>query len=222
MKDEIRIYVACLASYNCGILHDAWINAERSVEAINLDIRKMFKASPIEGAEEYAVHDYEGFEGLSLTEYEIVQQIVEKAEFIAEHGRLGAELVNYFGCLAEAREAIEERYLGEYKRLEDFVQESTENQYDITEGLKYYIDYEAMARDWAIAIFWRSKRASRKSMFSGVTDMARGDNQTGYLPGHPWYYLRGGTILSFSTNGPNHPSIASATSRFRSAYSARI
>lgn len=27
--------------------------------------------------------------------------------------------------------------------------------------------------------------------------MARNDSQTGYDPGHPWYYLRGGKILSF-------------------------
>lgn len=27
--------------------------------------------------------------------------------------------------------------------------------------------------------------------------MARTNNQTGYDPGHPWYYLRGGEILSF-------------------------
>jgi hypothetical protein len=27
--------------------------------------------------------------------------------------------------------------------------------------------------------------------------MARTNNQTGYDPGHPWYYLRGGKVLSF-------------------------
>lgn len=55
MSDEIRIYVACLAAYNNGILHGAWIDAQQSVEAINADIQKMLRASPIEGAEEYAV-----------------------------------------------------------------------------------------------------------------------------------------------------------------------
>ena len=76
MSNEIRIYVACLAAYNNGILYGAWIDAQQSVEAIKAYIRKMLKASPIEGAEEYAVHDYEDFEGLSLSEYEGIQQIV--------------------------------------------------------------------------------------------------------------------------------------------------
>lgn len=38
-------------------------------------------------------------------------------------------------------------------------------------------------------------------MFSVVTDMAGNDNQTGYSPGHPWYYLRRGKILSFKLIG---------------------
>lgn len=150
MSNEIRIYVACLAAYNNGILYGAWIDAQQSVEAIKAYIRKMLKASPIEGAEEYAVHDYEDFEGLSLSEYEGIQQIVEKAEFIAEHGRLGAELTNYYGDLGSARTALEDHYAGEFRSVAEFAEQITEETTGIPESLRFYIDYELMARDMEI------------------------------------------------------------------------
>ncbi len=56
-QGEIRIYVACLVAYNNGNLHGAWINACQDEDAIHNEIRDMLKASPIENAEEYAIHD---------------------------------------------------------------------------------------------------------------------------------------------------------------------
>lgn len=150
MNNEIRIYAACLAAYNNGILHGAWIDAQQGIEAIKADIRKMLEASPIEGAEEYAVHDYEGFEGLSLSEYEGIQQIVEKAEFIAEHGKLGAEITNYYGDLESARTALEDRYAGEFRSVAEFAEQFTEETTEVPESLRFYIDYELMARDMEI------------------------------------------------------------------------
>ena len=56
-EGEVRIYVACLASYNAGILHGAWIDATQCIEAIHDQIAAMLAASQIEDAEEYAIHD---------------------------------------------------------------------------------------------------------------------------------------------------------------------
>jgi antirestriction protein len=56
-----RIYVACLAAYNSGYLHGQWINADQPAAKIFAEIRDMLQASPESGAEEWAVHDYEGF-----------------------------------------------------------------------------------------------------------------------------------------------------------------
>ena len=149
-RDVASDYPICLAAYNNGILHGAWIDAQQGVEAIKADIRKMLKASPIEGAEEYAVHDHEGFEGLSLSEYESIEQIVEKAEFIAEHGRLGAELTNYFGDPESARTALEDHYAGEFRSVAEFAEQITEETTEIPESLLFYIDYDRMARDLEI------------------------------------------------------------------------
>tara|TARA_R110002072_G_scaffold302578_2_gene486428 strand:+ start:2935 stop:3456 length:522 start_codon:yes stop_codon:yes gene_type:complete len=151
-KGEIRIYVACLAAYNNGILHGAWIDAAQDVDAIQCEVAAMLAASPIGGAEEWAIHDYEGFEGAPISEYQGFESVAELAAFIGEHGALGGKLIEYFGGdLDEAREAIEDRYFGEYERLADFAEESTENAHDIPEALAPYIDYERMGRDWAIS-----------------------------------------------------------------------
>ncbi len=52
--EEIKIYVACLASYNDGILHGAWIDANQDVGNIHDEIRAMLQASSVRGTEEYA------------------------------------------------------------------------------------------------------------------------------------------------------------------------
>ena len=148
---NIKIYVACLASYNSGILHGRWIDASQGEEHIRDGIKAMLAESPIAGAEEYAIHDYEGFEGVSLSEYAGINYVVELAEFIDEHGEIAAKLIEYFGDLDEAREALEERYCGVYGSVADYAQELTEQTTQIPESLQYYIDWERMARDLAIS-----------------------------------------------------------------------
>lgn len=59
-KFEPRIYVACLAAYNSGYLHGAWIDAAQEPWSIYDDVKAMLAASPIAGAEEWAIHDYNG------------------------------------------------------------------------------------------------------------------------------------------------------------------
>ena len=110
----------------------------------------MLKASPIPGAEEYAIHDYEGFEGARIEEYQGIESVAEIAAFIGEHGALGGKLLEYFGDLDDARTAMEEDYSGEYSSLADFAQELTEETTKISENLQYYIDYERMGRDLEI------------------------------------------------------------------------
>lgn len=144
---EPKIYFACLAAYNNGILHGRWIDANQDAWTIHDEIAKMLKASPIADAEEWAIHDYEDFEGVRIEEYSGIDEVSAKAAFIAEHGKLGAELISYFGDLDEARDALNDRYHGEYADLADYVQSVTEECTEIPESLRYYIDWKAMARD---------------------------------------------------------------------------
>jgi antirestriction protein len=142
-----RIYVACLAAYNNGILHGAWIDASREAWAIYDGIRAMLDVSPITDAEEWAIHDYEGFEGIELAEYAGIEGVAEKAAFILEHGELGAELFIYYGSLNEARQALEDRYHGQFESVADYMQETMEGSTAIPVSLQHYIDWQAMARD---------------------------------------------------------------------------
>ena len=50
-----RIYVACLAAYNSGILHGRWIRATTPDE-IKAEVRAMLAESPVPQAEEWAIH----------------------------------------------------------------------------------------------------------------------------------------------------------------------
>ncbi len=153
MKEQtgtIRIYVACLASHNNGILHGAWIDADQDRDEIRAGITDMLKASPVKSAEEFAIYDYEGFEGAPISEYQSIESVAEMAGFIAEHGALGGKLIEYFGDLDEAKEAMEDHYAGQYQSVAEFAQELTEETTEIPENLQYYIDYKRMARDLEI------------------------------------------------------------------------
>ncbi len=149
-EGDIRVYVACLAAYNSGILHGCRIDAEQEAYAIYYNARAMLAASPMEDADEWAIHDYEGFCGVRLSEYEGFAEIAELAAFISEHGEIGGQLVSHLCNLDGAKKAIVDSYAGEYKSLADFAEELTEQSTDIPESWRFYIDYEAMARDIGI------------------------------------------------------------------------
>ena len=145
--DTPRIYAACLAVYNNGRLHGRWIDATQDPEEIQAEIAEMLAASPIPGSEEWAIHDYEGFEGARLEEYSGIEKAHTLALFIVEHGKLGAKVVEHFGGdLDEARSAFE-NYAGEHRSLADFAQEIIEETTEIPQSLANYIDYQAIARD---------------------------------------------------------------------------
>ena len=149
--DRPRIYVACLAAYNNGCLHGRWIDATTPDEVM-AEVRAMLVTSPLPDAEEWAIHDYEGFEGASLSEYASFETVCDLAEFISEHGRLGGKVYGYFGNdLDEARAAFED-YAGEYRSAADFAEELTrESGTEIPPSLEYYIDWQALARDMALS-----------------------------------------------------------------------
>ena len=148
MSEEIRIYVADLAAYNNGRLHGVWIDATEEMEDIWAQVNQMLKSSPEGFAEEYAIHDYEGFGGYRVSEYEGLESAHNVAVFIEEHGEIAGELLNNFGGdLEDAKKAIEENYSGCYKSLAEYAEELTEQTAEVPENLAFYIDYERMGRD---------------------------------------------------------------------------
>jgi len=147
----IRIYVACLAAYNNGYLHGRWIDATLGEAHIWVQTRAMLAASPIEMAEEWAIHDYEGFEGAPISEWQSFETVANMAEFIEEHETLGGKLIEHYGGdLKDAQTALE-YYHGVYESLEDYARGLTEDTSEIPENLALYIDYARMGRDFEMS-----------------------------------------------------------------------
>jgi antirestriction protein len=151
-----RIYVACLAAYNAGILHGAWIDADQSADDIHAVARDMLAASPVPGAEEWAIHDYESFGPLRLTEWESFKRVSAIAHGIAEHGDAFAAWLSD----DESRdptdvEAFEDAYRGEWDSLRAYAEDWAESTglYDIADkaGSPYIIvDIDSLETDLGI------------------------------------------------------------------------
>ncbi|MAW81422.1 MAG: antirestriction protein [Parvularcula sp.] len=143
--------MACLAAYNNGCLHGCWIDATTPDEIMDA-VRTMLAASPIPNAEEWAIHDYDGFEGANLSEYASFKTVCDLADFIEEHGELGGKLLSHFGDdLDEARSAFDE-YAGEYLSAAEFAESlHEETGSEVPESLRYYIDWQALARDMVLS-----------------------------------------------------------------------
>lgn len=157
---ERRIYVACLASYNNGHLHGAWIDATQDADDIKAEIaEKVLRTSPypnvrvgpdnVPSSEEWAIHDYEGFEGLTLSEYESMDKVADLARLLEEHGEAYAKYVDLVGTDHATEEGFQDAYRGEYDSAEAYAEELVEQTHDLKAlgTLANYIDYEKFARD---------------------------------------------------------------------------
>lgn len=115
---ECRVYAACLASYNAGILHGAWIDCEGlTAEEITDAIQAMLAKSPVPDAEEWAFHDFEGWGGLRISESESAEQLAEWAEVLADHdGEARLAYVDH-GC---SLESFEDAYRGHWDSEQDY------------------------------------------------------------------------------------------------------
>jgi antirestriction protein len=148
-----RIYVACLASYNDGVLYGRWIESGQTADAIRQEIDDMLSGSPEANAEEWAIHDYEGFGTLKLDETEDIEKIAELAELIEKYRGLVTHVISHFGgldYLDDAKRVMEEDYCGEWNSLATWAEDlldSTGQIAEVPEGLRNYIDFEKYAQD---------------------------------------------------------------------------
>ncbi len=133
MTSEIRFYVACLAAYNGGRLHGVWIDVTQELDEIQEQVNLMLKDSPEPDAEEWAIHDYEGFCGYGVSEYSGFEELHNVASFIEEYPEIGGELLDHFSDTEEARKAAEDNYCGCYKSMADYAEELTEQTSQIPE-----------------------------------------------------------------------------------------
>ncbi|MDB9372377.1 antirestriction protein ArdA [Nodularia sphaerocarpa] len=164
-KDTSKIYVACLSAYNNGHLHGLWIDATQEPEDIYEDIQWMLSWSPMrddEACEEWAIHDYEDFEDITLGEYESIQRVSALAQALEEatdKEAFAAYLANYQyeintdtkDDLEEALEKFRDSYCGHYDSRRDFVLTSEE--------IEAIYNFSGLQKDyqfWSFHIDWES------------------------------------------------------------------
>jgi antirestriction protein len=161
MTNHPKIYVACLSAYNNGFLHGKWIDAAQDVNLVWQEIHQMLSNSPMEDAEDWSIHDYEGFPGISIPENPDLAEVVSIARSIVEHGAAMNAFIawrknyGYELDFDEIEEQFNEMYCGEWENEEDFALRSDEiaeiyNWKELEEKFEFWskhIDWEALARD---------------------------------------------------------------------------
>ncbi len=147
-----RIYVASLSDYNAGNLHGTWIDLDgKDAEAVQEEIAAMLAESKNQPAEDYAIHDAEGFYGYTVGEHASIADLVTLAVLMDERGEWVASLAGHGVCdLDGLADYIDENYRGEHGSIEDYAAELTEEcgwLREVPEHLRNYIDFAAMGRD---------------------------------------------------------------------------
>jgi len=152
-----KVWVACLASYNAGILHGAWIDATDEAE-LEEGRAAVLASSPIPGAEESAIHDYDEFPRnvvRHLGEFSGDAEVAAFGAFIAEHGAVGCswlESVDNLECLDRDRlsETFTDAYCGDYETEADYAYDrmtDTGAMREVPEWLESHIDWESVAEE---------------------------------------------------------------------------
>jgi antirestriction protein len=154
-KKTPRIYVASLSDYNAGRLHGVWLEAT-DIERVRIGIAAMLKASASERAEEYAIHDFEGFSRYLPSEYAELELVCAIGAAIAEHGTIITAYFEHGTFPTDAEQLPEllahfsESYQGAYESLEDWAVQYLQDTgllQQVPQALCGYIDLESWADD---------------------------------------------------------------------------
>lgn len=163
-----RIYVASLSDYNDGIPHGDWItlNDFSSVDEVWEAINSMLAASPTaraEGvpAEEWAIHAYEGFAELTVSQTEDIDTLWYAHELLGTLDDMEYEAFsewlpwarsgNVSDVTHENLEDFRDAFCGRYESERAYAEELVSDMGVLdncgNELLSSYFDYDALARD---------------------------------------------------------------------------
>jgi antirestriction protein len=148
-KLKPMIYVACLAAYNAGTLHGKWIAATLAADSLHQEVQEILKLSPEPFAEEWAIHDYEGFGDIRIHEYESLSEVSRLGLLVEEHGEAFAAYAAHVGTETATEESFQDAYRGHWDSELAYAQDLFDELYahEVPENLRFYIDYEAFSRD---------------------------------------------------------------------------
>ncbi len=173
-----RIYVACLSAYNNGYLHGWWIDADQEPDALWLDIEDMLADSPMDDAEEWAIHAYENFGPIHIDENEDIEKVCQWANLISEQKEDSGAIAAYISWaedvgLEVTTEEFESRYCGHWKSGEDFALKSNE-----IEEVYNWHQFEKEHHFWSMMIDW--EKVGRELELSDAYYYADGSKSGSY------------------------------------------
>jgi antirestriction protein len=157
-----RIYVASLSDYNNGRLHGTWIDAAQEPEQLQEEVAATLGRSHSGHAEEFAVHDYEGFGQYSVEEYDSLDWLSSIACGISDHGLAFGAWAARVDHDKAALGRFEDSYLGSWRTLEAYTQDLIDDlgleeavDQHVPEGLRHYVrfDVAGYARDLELSGF---------------------------------------------------------------------
>lgn len=146
-----RVFVRPLASYNAGDLYGEWIDVDGMTgDELTDAVAEVLKNGPQPDAEEWAIHDYEGFGPIKLGEHPDLDTVAEVAEALDDHGEAYAVWYANESRDGADVERFEEQYRGVFRTLEDYAEQYLDDIgafHGASDLLKNYFDYEKFARD---------------------------------------------------------------------------
>lgn len=145
------IYIVCLAAREKGIIYGAWIEADKSLEALKFAIEQVLDKSSVHNSEAWIMTKYEDFGDSRLSQFASLETIHHFASFFAEYGRLGTALLKHLdnpdddhSAIEEARELLENSYYGAFPNKMDFIQsELIRTKIPLPKKAYDYLDLEA-------------------------------------------------------------------------------
>lgn len=151
-----RIYIASLSDYNAGRLIGEWvdIDATTTEEDLYEAVAAVLAQSREPGAEEFAIHDYDGFPAGLVGEYEPLARVAAYGAFLAEDD--GGERFAFLDVLGFSlapdalEDAFSEAFYGVYETRAEFAESLLEDigtLASVPDDLRPYFDFDAYARD---------------------------------------------------------------------------
>jgi len=168
MSTKPRIYIADLGAYNAGNLHGCWVDANQEPDEMLTDWET--ECGPV--PDEYAIHDYEGFGKIKISEYADLATVSRLASLSAAYDE--AFTVWYAEEEHPVNDELEnlflEEYVGTYDSEKDFAMSLADDNGAIVtaigsvelhgrdaEIINAYLDWDAIARDLLIDGFYAVK-----------------------------------------------------------------
>jgi antirestriction protein len=120
------IYVVSLEDYRRGWPNGWWIEADQDPDELEAAIDRVLADSPVPGAHNWEVHDWEGFGELDPSSFASVAELSAVSLGIAEHGHPFAAYISLYGSDAETCNRFERSYLGRWHSAIDYAKHFAE------------------------------------------------------------------------------------------------